>query len=383
MIKLILFSITTFFFITEHCTAQINYPFRHSDENTDILAYWYNVPEDSVRMQILNQNFYFRSSLHIYGKAPCDSFQVQSKVFLKSGEKVFDRNFIIEKGQSQKLYSTEFNGDFFKLECPVDYLEQNPDKIIVTIQSSEVELTEEIKCFYHRLFGNVTDFNGKPFEGIISIGPERFTSGICIKCDSLGNYEIELPERTYNTVVCFNESYGIKTLEVWAWHIIMDSNQRLDFKVGTGETYNLNVWANNGGPDTYFISFRPMILPLTEYKNVKELLENIPKYSVIINKNEFQVEGLAFDLELKDIKVWINGKEVQKISLQKYFETGQNNAQVAYIVQVSRKGLSRIGKQTVMVEFEKDIEKDGNKVHRNSMGYFQFYLNYTGLSRYF
>jgi len=382
MKKIMLFSITAFVFITAPCAAQIHYPFRHSDGNGDILAYWYNVPPDSVKMELLNQNIYFHSSLQIYGEAPEDSFQVQAKVYLISGEKVFDRHFDIEKGQSQESYSTEFKGDFFRLKCPVEYLDQNPDRIRVTITSSKGELTKEIKCRYHRLFGMVSDYNGKPFEGLISIGPETFQSDLVIKSDSSGNYEMELPERTYNTVICFGESYGIKTLEVWAWHIIMDSDQRLDFKVGTGEIYNLNVWANNGGPDTYFISFRPMILPLTESKNVEELLANIPKYPVTLNKNEFQVVGLAFDLEPEDIKVWINGKEVQNISVQKYFETGPDNAQVAYLVQVSRTGLSRIGKQTVRVEFEKDIEKDGNKVHRNSMGYFQFYLNFTGLSKY-
>lgn len=113
-----------------------------------------------------------------------------------------------------------------------------------------------------------------------------------------------------------------------------------------------------------------------------ELLENIPKYPVTLNNNAFMVEGLAFDLEPEDIKIWINGNEVQIISVQKYFETGQDKAQIAYVVQVSRKGLSRIGKQTVMVEFEKEVERDGIKAHRNSMGYFQFYLNYTGLSHY-
>ena len=193
-------------------------------------------------------------------------------------------------------------------------------------------MTQEIKCRYQRLFGYVSDYDGKPFEGIISIGPETFMSDICIKCDSSGNYDIEVPERTYNSVICFAGSYGISTLEVWAWHIIMDSEQRLDFKVGTGEVYNLVAWANNGGFKTYFISFRPMILPLTEAKNINELLENLPKYPVTLNNNEFQVEGEAFDLEPEDIKVWINGKEVQIISLQKYFETGKNKAQISYVV---------------------------------------------------
>ena len=383
MLKSILFSITAFVFFTPHCTAQINYPFGHSVVDGDILAYWYNVPENFAKMEILKQNFDFHSALHIYGRAPSDSFQVQAKVFQPSGEKVFDRNFKIEKGLSQELYSTEFNRDFFKLECPVDYLEQNPDRIIVTVQSSEGESTKEIKCRYHRLFGNVTDFNGKPFEGIVSIGPEGFISGIGIKCDSSGNYETNLPERTYNSIICFDESYGLKTLEVWAWHIIMDSSQRLDFKIGTGEVYNLNVWANNGGPNTYFISFRPMILGSTESDDMNELVDSIPKYPVTLNNKEFMVQSLFYDLEPEDIKVWVNGKEVQIFSVQKYFETGQDKAQVAYLVQVDRKGLSRTGKQTVTVEYEKDVEINENKVRRNSMGHFQFYLNFSGLSDYF
>lgn len=360
--------------------AQNNYPFNDTSSSDDIRAYWYNVPQDSVKMEILNQNFNFHSLLQIYGKAPGDSFHVQAKVYSKSGEKVFDDNYEISKGKTQKSYSTQFNGSFFTLECPVDYLAQNPDKIIVSVISADGELTQEIKCRYHRLYGNVTGYDGKPFEGIISIGPETFISGIGKKCDSSGKYEIELPERTYNTIICFDESYGINTLEVWAWHIIMDSEQRLDFKIGTGEVYNLNVWTNNGGPDTYFISFRPMMLPLTESKNINELLANITKYPVTINKKEFLVSSEVFDLEPEDIKVWINGKETQIISVQKYFETGQDNAQTAYLVQVDRKGLNRIGKQTVRVEFIKDIEKDGIKAHRNSMGFYQFNLNFTGLS---
>ena len=123
-----------------------------------------------------------------------------------------------------------------------------------------------------------------------------------------------------------------------------------------------------------------MVLPFTQNTNITELLENIPKYPITINNDEFQVEGETFDLEPEDINVWINGKEVQIISLQKYFETGKNKAQISYIAQVSREGLSRTGKQTVKVEFETDIEKDGKKVRRSSMGYYQLNLNFTGLS---
>ncbi|MBT4484534.1 MAG: hypothetical protein HOC71_12755 [Candidatus Latescibacteria bacterium] len=379
--KIVILSITliTLFYSTL-CFAQNEYPFNESSGGNGIRAYWYNVPQDSVKMEIFNQNFQFQSSLQIYGKTPGDSFQVHAAVYSKSGEKIYVGDFDLIKGQAKKSFSAQFNGNFFSLECPVEYLTENPDRIIVTVKSADDEITQEIKCRYQRLFGHVSDYDGKPFEGIVSISPEAFISGTAIKCDSSGNYDIEVPERTYNSVICFAGSYGISTLEVWAWHIIMDSEQRLDFTVGTGEVYNLNVWPNNGGPNTYFISFRPMVLPFTQNTNITELLENIPKYPITINNDEFQVEGETFDLEPEDINVWINGKEVQIISLQKYFETGKNKAQISYIAQVSREGLSRTGKQTVKVEFETDIEKDGKKVRRSSMGYYQLNLNFTGLS---
>lgn len=53
------------------------------------------------------------------------------------------------------------------------------------------------------------------------------------------------------------------------------------------------------------------------------------------------------------------------------------------LVQVSRQGLSRIGKQTVAVEYKKEIKVKGRKIEINIMAYYQFYLNYSGLSKYF
>ncbi|MCE5251591.1 hypothetical protein LLG96_15385 [bacterium] len=362
------------------CCGRNSYAINETVSGHEIRAYWYNVPQDSVKIEVMNQVIQFQSSLQVYGKTPDDSFQVQVEVYSKSGEKVYVNTFEIKKGQKQESFSIQFNGDCFSLECPVQYLAENPDRIIVTVKSSNEEITKEIKCRYHRLYGHVSDFNGNPYEGIVSISPEAFLSGTSIRCDSMGNYDIEVPERTYNSVICFAESYAISTLEVWAWHIIIDSDQRLDFTVGTGEVYNLNVWPNNGGSNTYLISFRPMVLPFTKNNTMQELLANIKKYPVTINNNVFQAEDEAFELEPDDITVWINDTEAQIISLQKYYETGKKKAQTSYIVQVSRDGFSREGKQTVKLEFKTELEKNGEKVRRYSMGYYQFNLNFTGLS---
>ena len=55
---------------------------------------------------------------------------------------------------------------------------------------------------------------------------------------------------------------------------------------------------------------------------------------------------------------------------------------LAYLIQVSQIYPS-FGKQTIMVEYDKTIEIDGKTVYHNSMGYFQFYLNFEGMSKYY
>jgi hypothetical protein len=194
--------------------------------------------------------------------------------------------------------------------------------------------------------------------------------------DASGNYEIEIPERTYNSIAVDDESYAVKTTETWAWHIIMDADQNLDFKVGTGEVYNLNVWPNNGGGNTYFISFRPMALHLFQQNMGKE-------NPFILDGKTYNLIDIAPDLKAEDITVTINGKTSEVISLQRYHETAPGTAMNAYLVQVNLEGIEKTGKQTVVLEYRAETEVDGESVVTNSMGYFQFYSNYYGLSSYF
>jgi hypothetical protein len=51
----------------------------------------------------------------------------------------------------------------------------------------------------------------------------------------------------------------------------------------------------------------------------------------------------------------------------------------AYLVQVRRLSPT-FGKQTIRVEYDKTVEKDGKEMLQNSMGYFQFYVNFLGFS---
>ncbi len=356
--------------------TQIRYPFSEDGEKSEILAYWYNIPEDSVGLKMMGETFKFHSSLQIYGVRPSDSFIVKAKVFLKTGEKIFDREFKISENSQDKTYTINFNKDFFKLEIPVKRLIENPDKMIIAIKSSKEEISKEISCNYYRLYGKITDFSGRPFRGFVTVRPDAFSFSTTIWSDSLGQYEITLPERTYSNIAVDDESYGIETAEAWAWHIILDSDQKLDFKVGTGEIYNLNIWANNGGGNTYFISFRPMSLHLFK--------ANIEKKTPIkIENMNYNMTEIAPEIKIDDIKVKINEQQVKIVSIQKYYETVGDNALLAYLLQVNRDNLPKIGKQTIMVEYDNEIEVDGKKLKNNSMGYFQICLNYYGLTTYF
>ena len=356
--------------------AQIHYPFQESDGTGDILAYWYSVPEDSVKLTVFKNTLYFHSSLQIYGKVPAKSFQVEAKVYLKDRKQVFHRVFDVAREKKEDTYNMDFRGGFFRLTCPVDILTQNPGRIEVTIRSPEGEKTKEIQCRYHKLYGKITDFQGNPFRGFVWINPDAFGTSVGVWSDASGNYEIEIPERTYNSIAVDDESYAVKTTETWAWHIIMDADQNLDFKVGTGEVYNLNVWPNNGGGDTYFISFRPMALHLFQQNMGKE-------NPFVLDEKTYNLIDIAPDLKAEDITVTINGKTSEVISLQRYYETAPGTAMNAYLVQVNLEGIDKTGKQTVVLEYRAETEVDGETVVTNSMGYFQYYSNYYGLSHYF
>ncbi|UCC41014.1 MAG: hypothetical protein JSV96_06165 [Candidatus Aminicenantes bacterium] len=361
------------FFTAGICSGQINYPFLDTEANRDIQAYWYNVPQASVDSGVAG-TMDIQSALHVYGMMPADLFQVEVEVYYKKGKLVFKKKFEVNKAEKSDF--VQFKDGFFKLIQPVECLEENPEKVTVIITSDGEKRKKEIRCRYHKLFGRLTDFEGDPVEGFVFVCPDAFArSKLGVITDKNGNYEVVLPERTYNSIIANTAQYGISRLEAWAWHIIIDGEQQLDFKIGNGEVYNLNVWANTY-KRSYLISFRPMELFLG-MKN-----ENT---TVHLNGRDFQIGVWISELEISDVQVTINGKDAEILSFQKYYETQSSNAGcIAYIIQVKRSDEHGFtGKQTVMVSYEKTVEMGGKKRVVNSVGYYQLYLNFTGLTKYY
>jgi hypothetical protein len=355
--------------------AQMQYAFGDSQAAEDLNAFWYNVPRDSANLKSIGKTMQFQSSLEIYGRAHADSFVVQAEVFLHDGKKIFSRVFPVAGQISAADYKVTRSGDFFKLVHMVDVLPEPPAKIAVLLQSGQVKRTKEIPCRYHTLSGSITDFDGKPFRGFVALSPDDFSFTTGAWSDAAGKYRLLLPERTYNNIAVDDESYRELTAEAWGWHIIVDADQTLDFKVGTGEVYNLNVWSNNGGAKTYFLSFRPMSIQLFRTMGKRA--------TVTVEGKEYTLVEVVPELEEKDISITFNGKPARILSLQRYYEIGPGVAMRAYILQVSKEGLDRVGKQTVRLEYHREDDVGGKKVVHNSVGYFQFRPNFTGLSLYY
>lgn len=251
----------------------------------------------------------------------------------------------------------------------VDLLNSDPDKIKVTIRIAEQQVEKWITCRYRKISGYMTDFNGNPLRSFLAVYPDAFEDASAVWSDNEGYYEISLPERTYNCFYVNDGKYKSTTLEAWAWHMIIDNDQEIDFKIGTGEVYNLNVWPNNGGYNSLLLSFRPMVLG--DRSNITS--------NITINDKAFNLINIAPKLDIGDMKVTINGEQTEIYSMQEYYETGKDNAMPAYLIQIRRLAPT-FGKQTIRVEYDKTIELNGKKIFQNSMGYFQFNPNYSGLS---
>lgn len=350
--------------------GQDKYPFTDSPSNNDILAYWYNCPEDSIYWAFNQSKSYLKSYIQVYGRIPDDSFYVNVKAFT-TNNLLFERSYFINKSFKNDSISIEYNELFFKITQTVKPKLANPTSIYVEIKSQNKSNSRTINCKYHTVNGQITDFEGNPKKGFILVHPDAFEMDFGVWSDGNGYYQILLPERTYNCFYVNDSFYKVKTLETWSWHMIVDSDRRLNFKIGTGEIYNMNVWVNDGGNSSYFISFRPMVLFPGE-KN----------YNKVISDSNFEIIDMFPELRKSDFKIKINDNTTEIYSVQIFYETGIKTALPSYLLQV-KKLAPRIGKQTIQLEFNKKVTIEGKAIEQSAMGYYDLYLNFSGLSKYY
>ncbi|MDR1704643.1 MAG: hypothetical protein LBS19_08155 [Clostridiales bacterium] len=252
---------------------------------------------------------------------------------------------------------------------PVEVIDITPDRLLVEISAgNELIECKEINCEYVTISGNITNFEGKPFRAAVILsryGFIGFETGMGIWSGADGSYKITVPKGLYNTMYADDDSYQKTSLENWGWHMILDRDERHDLKIGNSEVYSLCAWPNNGGFATLFAYFRPMTLPLAL---------NPVKYPLDINGKSFPVTDICPELSLNGVRAWLNGRELEIISLQKLIETGPDMSMPGYVLQAAR-GNVAVGKQTLIVEYDEEFTNvGGERVHAASQGRTQFFF---------
>ena len=250
-----------------------------------------------------------------------------------------------------------------------------PEKALVEITTEKGSFQKEITLKFARIYGRSTNFDGSPRQDYLIANDNGFENVYAATCDENGYYEMILPQRTYNTIIANNETYGKTTLETWAWNFTASEDTELNFHVASLEVYNLYVWPNNGGARTVFISFRPMSVhranQIDSNKDGELDAQEIAEAKLSITEEEFKAHpfsGLAPILDENKVKVVLDGEEVKVVSVKPYAEyvyteEDKNYYQTAYIVQAMR-GSNRIppGRHFIRVEIEDELLYEGEKI---------------------
>lgn len=280
------------------------------------------------------------------------------------GKQLFSGEYTIKScTEEYEKYEARCTDNAVTLKSLAENVTGLPDKITVEIEIGGKRCAETVKCEYARLYGKITDFDGKPFPAEVQLSRVGFDKNITIDVWSgkNGEYSVIVPKGCYNSFWIDDESYGKTSLENWCWHMLIDGDERLDFKIGNGEVYSLSVWCNNGGGQTLFFWFRPMIVGKKS------------EYDAEINGRSRTVTDISPELELEDITVTLNGRALKVISLQKVYETTENYVMPAYIIQTERPcGLT--GKQTAVVEYDTSKRSAELGYTAQSQGRVQFYF---------
>lgn len=350
-----------------------------------IKAFWFNNRQTGP--EILQPKFFTpKTQIQIYAELADVKLPISVEVSaFFNGAPVFQKSYKIEEVSGKKDYwhHVFMTSGALELRDFVETLENDPDRMDISIRYGDKTCAQSISCEYAIISGKTTDFDGKPFPAAVIYYYLSFdgrAGGMGAWSDKEGNYTIKLPKMEYNAVFIDDKSYFWTSLEAWAWKMIVDRDEVHDYKIGNGEVYSLDAWANNGGSQSLFIFFRPMVLPyarremLSPLKLIKRQIKRVE-----ISGKKYKLFKASPDIDIKDITVELNGTKTNNISLQKIAETRTSgNIMYAYILQVERIPGYNISKQTLVLEYNFKDSK-GKKVQAQGRTQFH-YTNAYGLA---
>jgi hypothetical protein len=277
-------------------------------------AYWYSFLP--INVTLAQNEVEPHSYLEIVGDT-CLRGKLKIEAIFNNSEETYKDTVEIREDTKRNSISDGICSYFFKMP----YFAIPPSLIIIKDRNGY--LLNKIECEYFKIEGHVAC--ELPHKNLyIGVVPNDFNDpDLLHKVQTDGHYSLLLPQRHYNALFAVADSYGEYTLENWTFNIGGNENLKLNYNIQNAEIYNLHAWENNGGGNSLFIVFRPMILDKQTINKIKIGGENFNEISFDfnLNKNNFNV---STDNDILKI-----------ISVQSFLETDvKGNAIKSYILQV-------------------------------------------------
>ena len=279
--------------------------------------YCYNLPFDTITFKdiIIEQKPYIEiicdSTIH-------DGIIVEA--YNEINEMIFKKSINnFSEASTKSLIKDNLYSYFFD----VQYLNELPKKIIVK-DINNLSILKTADCKYINIRGKVNCASTYT-KLYLNFFPNGFNDPDLFQQTSPdGSFSIMMPQRKYNCLHAIADTYGQQTLENWVTNFDGRTDTiSINFDIHNAEIYNLHAWENNGGGNSLFISFRPMCL------------QPPSSNETIIGNDVFSEMNFNIPLEKENITVRIDGKEMNIISVQPFYETGvENRALKSYIVQI-------------------------------------------------
>lgn len=322
--------------------------FYYAQKESEILQPEFAKPESHVGIYCEFKELVYPMSFHVTA--------------LCKGEVMFEKEVTVsgDGDDGDVLVRHDIYAAVIKFGVNIDC---EPDIMRVTYETEGKTKTFEKECKYYTFSGRIVDFDAKPFPAVVLLQRYGFEDAPFLLgtwTDQDGNYSFRVPDGAYNTMYSDDNTYGKSSLECWGWNVIADRDEVIDLKIGNGEVYSLNVSVNNGGMQTLFLTFRPMIYFKKE------------EYSTVVGEESIYVSDFAPEIAKEDVTVYVNGRKTELLSLQKIYEASLEGWFVPmYMAQIPREMYEDcLDKQTIVLEYD---TKDRGNGRACSRGFTHFY----------
>ena len=199
--------------------------------------------------------------------------------------------------------------------------------VTVSAVSSPADAQDSPDPLKVRVYGRVTDFEGRPVEGAsVFMKDKDFYNVAETTSDSDGRYSFDVPKGHHLALLAVKD-YQVRFLEYWAWSVPAFRDLEINPRIDRLEVYAINAWRPQGAYPSYQIYFRPMSLTIVK--------DQVAKAGSLEEFNKLPILNIAPELNKKDIRVVIDGEEVALLEMNKVRESaGPGQFMYGYLIQV-------------------------------------------------